>query len=121
MWNGNGNGSGNGSEQATAPAAPSATSRELYFSTDQNGPFRHVEGGQEREVMQVDKLGATLMVEAYVVLWLLLMGWIWLLWRKQAAVNARLDDLERVLDNAAGARAKVKEPAAAASAEKAKA
>jgi hypothetical protein len=117
MWNGN----GNGNEGQAGGPAPSASSRELYFSTDQNGPFHHVEGGQDREVMQVDKLGATLMVEAYVVLWALLMGWIWLLWRKQAAVSARLDELERVLDKAAGARATGREPAVAASAEKAKA
>jgi hypothetical protein len=116
MWNGNWSG-----EQGTTAPAPSASSRELYFSTDQSGPFHKVEGGAEREVMQVDKVGATLMVEAYVVLWLLLMGWIWLVWRKQASLNTRLDDLERVLDKAAGARAKPKGPEVAASTEKAKA
>ncbi len=119
MWNGNGNESEQGS--AAGGPAPSASSRELYFSTDQGGPFHKVGEGAQREVMQVDKLGATLMVEAYVVLWLLLMGWIWLLWRKQASLNTRLDDLERVLDKAAGSREKAKEAPVAATAEKAKA
>jgi hypothetical protein len=29
------------------------------------------------------------------------MGWVLLLWRKQAALNGRLDDLERAIDRAA--------------------
>ena len=41
------------------------------------------------------------MVEAYAVLWLLLIGWIGILWRKQNALHARLDGLERAIDKAA--------------------
>ncbi|WP_394837468.1 hypothetical protein LVJ94_11220 [Pendulispora rubella] len=57
--------------------------------------FQAVDAGGET------RSGSTLMVEAYVVLWVILMGWILLLWRKQAALNARIDDLDRVLDKAA--------------------
>ncbi len=45
--------------------------------------------------------GGMLMVEAYSVLWMLLMGWIVLLWRKQNGLNVRLDDLERAIDASA--------------------
>jgi hypothetical protein len=57
--------------------------------------FQPVEGGQET------RSGEVLLVEAYAVLWLILVGWIALLWRKQRAVHSRLDALERELDKAA--------------------
>lgn len=38
--------------------------------------------------------GYTLMVEAYAAVWLILMAWLVLLWRKQAAITARIDGLE---------------------------
>jgi hypothetical protein len=99
------------SPATTASAAPSAAAtastpegREtVYEAADKGGPFHKVEGAPQGEVMEVDKFGATLMVEAYVVLWLLLMGWIALVWRKQAAMHTRLDDLERTIDKAAAA------------------
>jgi hypothetical protein len=47
--------------------------------------------------------GATLLVSAYAILWIVLFAWIALVWRKQSALGARLDDLERVLDKAAAA------------------
>ena len=45
--------------------------------------------------------GNTLLVTAYVAIWVVLMGWILLLWRKQAAIAHRLEGLERTLDRAA--------------------
>jgi CcmD family protein len=45
--------------------------------------------------------GSTLMVEAYAAIWLILMIWIYMLWRKQASLAERLDDLERTIDRAA--------------------
>ena len=50
--------------------------------------------------------GSTLLVEAYAAIWLVLMGWIFLLWRKQANLAVRLDDLERTIDRAAAAAEK---------------
>jgi hypothetical protein len=57
--------------------------------------FQPVEGGPEQHS------GSTLLVEAYVVLWVILMGWLLLTWRRQKAVGARLDDLEKAIDRAA--------------------
>lgn len=47
--------------------------------------------------------GSTLLVEAYAAIWLILMGWLLLLWRKQAALSTRLSGLEAALDRAASA------------------
>lgn len=44
--------------------------------------------------------GYTLMVEAYAAIWLILMAWLVLLWRKQAALSARVSGLEAALDRA---------------------
>ena len=61
---------------------------------DRATTFQPVEGGTEQ------RSGSTLMVEAYVVLWLILMGWIFLVWRKQNALFARLGELEKAIDAA---------------------
>ena len=67
---------------------------------DRATTFQPVEGGTEQHS------GTTLLVEAYVVLWVILMAWILMLWRRQADVGARLDDLERAIDRAAALREK---------------
>ena len=41
--------------------------------------------------------GATLLVTAYAALWAILILWVAFMWRKQAALTTRLDDLERVI------------------------
>ena len=76
---------------ATAPASPAPTSG----AEDRSTTFQAVETGTEAHS------GSTLMVEAYAVLWVILMGWIVLLWRKQSGLHARLDDLERAIDREA--------------------
>ena len=58
--------------------------------------FTAVEGGEHYN-------GSTLMVAAYAAIWVLLMAWIYLLWRKQAMLAARLDGLEMSIDRAAAA------------------
>lgn len=50
--------------------------------------------------------GETLLVEAYAALWLILMVWIALLWRKQNGLNTRLDELEKAIDDRADGDAK---------------
>jgi hypothetical protein len=45
--------------------------------------------------------GEALLVGAYAVLWVILLAWVALVWRKQAGLNTRLDELERVLGEAA--------------------
>ncbi len=62
---------------------------------DRSASFQPVEGGTEQ------KNGQTLMVEAYAVIWTILMVWLVLLWRKQATLNQRLDGLEGAIDRAA--------------------
>jgi hypothetical protein len=77
-------------DSQTAPAASGATGPDGRSTT-----FQPVEGGTEQHN------GATLLIEAYAVLWVILMGWLLFQWRKQAALGARLDGLERAIDRAA--------------------
>jgi hypothetical protein len=62
---------------------------------DRATAFQAVQGGPEQHD------GATLLVEAYAVLWVILMAWLVFQWRKQSALGARLGDLERAIDRAA--------------------
>jgi hypothetical protein len=71
------------------PAAPSASA-----PGDSSTSFHPVEGGGEQ------RSGSTLLVEAYVVLWVILMGWILFLWIKQNGLTSRLDELEKAIDAA---------------------
>ena len=50
--------------------------------------------------------GYTLMVEAYAAIWLILMVWLFFIWRKASDLTARVDGLERAI---ARAEAKQKE------------
>lgn len=45
--------------------------------------------------------GPTLVVVAYAAIWLIVMGFLVSMWRKQTALRARLDGLERAIDRAA--------------------
>lgn len=74
----------------TTTAAPASSTPD-----DRAATFQAVEGGAET------RSGSALLVEAYAVLWVILMAWLWLSWRKQAALHARLADLERAIDRAA--------------------
>lgn len=78
-------------------AAPSSSGTPESRATT----FQAVEGNQPEQ-----HSGSTLLVEAYVVLWLILMTWLLSMWRRQAAIHTRLDDLEHVLDKAAAKLAK---------------
>ncbi len=60
--------------------------------------------------------GSKLLVTAYIALWVILMAWLFMMWRKQGRLSARLNELERALDRAAAsADAKAKAAAAGAS------
>ena len=78
-----------------SPAAPSATTPD-----DRSTEFTAVDPNAEHYS------GSTLMVEAYAAIWIILMGWIFMLWRKQAGLAERLDDLERTIDRAAASAEK---------------
>ena len=72
----------------TPSASASATPD--YRSTS----FRPVEGGQEM------RSGTVLLVEAYAAIWMVLMVWLLMLWRKQRELHGRLDEVERALTRA---------------------
>jgi CcmD family protein len=80
---------------ATAPPAPLAPPAGAT-PADRATEFTAVENGEHYN-------GSTLMVAAYAAIWVLLMAWIYLLWRKQAMLAARLDGLEKSIDRAAAA------------------
>ena len=71
------------------PASASATPDARATS------FQAVEGGPEQHS------GANLLVAAYSVLWVILMAWLFTMWKKQASLHAKIDDLEKTLDRAA--------------------
>ncbi len=80
--------------EAPSAAAPSAAPASSSPDARATG-FQGVDGGAEQYN------GATLMVEAYSAVWLLVLGWVVLLWKKQAALTTRLEGLEAAIDKAA--------------------
>ena len=79
-----------GTDTTAATAAASSKSPDDRATT-----FQAVQGEPEHYS------GETLLVSAYAALWVIVLAWVALAWRKQAALSIRLDDLERVLDDAA--------------------
>jgi hypothetical protein len=67
---------------------------------DRATTFQAVEGNKGEQYN-----GAVLLVSAYAILWVLLFAWIAMVWRKQIAIDARLRDLQRVVDQAAAREA----------------
>lgn len=96
--------------------APTTTaSANAQPAGDRSTTFQASQGGTET------RSGTLLMVEAYAVLWMLLLGWLVWLWRRQGALHARIDGLEKAMDRAiekqaSTARAR-KEPERSAKAE----
>jgi CcmD family protein len=72
------------------------TTMQEQTPNDRATTFQAVQGNQGEQYN-----GATLLVAAYSVLWIVLFAWVALVWRKQSALNARIADLEQVLDKAA--------------------
>ncbi len=77
-------------EQNPAPSASASATPDSRATS-----FQAVEGGPEQHS------GANLLVAAYSVLWVILMVWLFSMWRKQASLHAKIDDLEKTLDRAA--------------------
>jgi hypothetical protein len=75
-----------GAAAASAGSAPSSPD-------DRATSFQAVQGEPEHYS------GETLLVSAYAVLWVIVLAWVALVWRKQAALTLRLDDLEKVIDD----------------------
>ncbi len=73
-----------------AIAPPSSTPEDQRATTFQpvtdGGPQQHS--------------GTNLVIAAYAFLWVVLMAWLFAMWRKQAALHAKIDGLERAIDRA---------------------
>ncbi|AKV02747.1 hypothetical protein AKJ09_09410 [Labilithrix luteola] len=67
-------------------------------ANDRSTEFVAIENGTEQYS------GGKLLVIAYISIWVILAGWIFLLWRKQQALGTRLDGLEAAIDRASAAR-----------------
>jgi hypothetical protein len=63
--------------------------------SDRSTTFQPVEGGTDH------RSGEALLVSAYGGLWLILMVWLLVQWRKQGALGRRLGELEAVMVKAA--------------------
>lgn len=70
-----------------AEAQPAPSAEPAQRSTE----FRAVEGGTEMVS------GGTLLVEAYAALWLILLGFLLVSWRRQTRIDARVDELEKAV------------------------
>jgi hypothetical protein len=85
--------------QSDTTSTPSAVPPSASTSPDDRATtFQAVQGEPEHYS------GEALLVSAYAVLWVIVLAWVALAWRKQAALSARLDDLERVIDESARKR-----------------
>ncbi len=76
------------------------TSDQSAAPSDRATTFQAVQGEHEHYS------GEVLLVSAYAALWAIVLLWVAFVWRKQSALSARLDDLERVIDQAAGSKSK---------------
>jgi CcmD family protein len=63
---------------------------------DRATTFQAIQGPGEQHYS-----GEVLLVSAYAIVWAVVLFWVAIVWRKQSALNGRLDELERVLDKAA--------------------
>ena len=72
----------------------------------QQTPTGNVPDDRATEFVAVDPgkenySGPKLVVIAYLAIWVVLMAWILMLWRKSASLSERLEGLERAIDRAA--------------------
>jgi CcmD family protein len=69
----------------------SATATAQTPQTGRDGQFRAVEGGNEIAS------GPTLLVEAYAAIWILLLGFLLVGWRRQSRLETRMKELEQAI------------------------
>jgi hypothetical protein len=81
-------GLGPGLRLAAAQAPPAGTSQ---LPQDRSQEFVAVTGGKETES------ASTLLVAGYIVMWALLLGFVFVGWRRSQSIAARLDSLEKAL------------------------
>ena len=61
---------------------------------DPTSEFKPVEPGGETTS------GATLLIEAYALMWLVVFVFIWMSWRRQKSIDQRIDDLRAAIAKA---------------------
>ncbi len=83
----------------TQPPAPSASPTPDSPADGRASEFHAVQGGPEM------RSGEQLLVEAYALIWLFLLAWLVVVWRKQNVIGARLRDLEAAIARADSASA----------------
>ena len=66
---------------------------------DRATTFQAIEGNPTEQYS-----GGALLVAAYAVLWVVIFAWIGIVWRRQRGIDARLGELQRVIDAAEKAR-----------------
>ena len=90
----------------SATAAPSASASAGPPATpdDRSTAFHAVDASGDPGTNP--GLGTTLLVEAYSAIWIIMMGFVLLGWRKQGALGLRIDDLEKAIDKSAAAKEK---------------
>jgi hypothetical protein len=76
---------------AVTLAADFAAAQTATEPAQRSAEFRAVEGGTEMVS------GGTLLVEAYAALWIILLGFLLISWRRQTRIDARVDELEKAL------------------------
>jgi hypothetical protein len=89
-------GLGPGLAPAAAQPAPAAT---LQRPEDRSQEFVAVSGGRESES------ASTLLVAGYLVMWALLLGFVFLGWRRSQTMAARIESLEKALEKHDGQKA----------------
>lgn len=67
-------------------------------AASRSSEFSAIEGGREHYD------GPTLLVGAYAAVWVILMAWLALMWRKQQTLKARVIGLEAAIERAASAQ-----------------
>ena len=81
---------------AVAGETPERPSDPAADPSQRSTEFHAVDGGAE--VMS----GETLLVEAYAALWVILFGFIFVSWRRQSRIDARVSELERLVAQGQG-------------------
>jgi CcmD family protein len=71
---------------STSETAPGQT-----LQTGRDSQFRAVQGGTEIAS------GSTLLVEAYAAIWIILLGFLLVGWRRQSRLEARMSDIEQAI------------------------
>jgi hypothetical protein len=84
-----------GQPAAPSPSSSSAAGPAAGSADDRATDFQAVDGATGEQFS-----GYKLMVEAYAAIWLIMMAWLFFIWRKQADISDRVRGLESAIDRA---------------------